>query len=376
MNYRILLVTTDSKICGTESMILSFLRHLNRDKYSPKLVTLMGPGDLIEAAVQLSVEGYNLQLTRRQLLLGFSRFRSIVADFQPHVIHSFLFHSNLFARAARLFRRDLSVISGIRTVYTVKDYGRLYRWLERRTHFLDTFYVANSQRGLQSVIDEMRLGKEKLIAIHNGLELIEPDESVESIRESVRFEFDFDRSACVVGIVAQLRPPKRHDLLIHAVARLKNRFPGLRLLVVGQGELETELKALAVSKGVEKITLFTGYRTDVSRLLRGMDIFALPSEVEGQPVSVMEAMYAGLPVVAVRAGGIPEVVAAGESGFLCEPGNLDELCHTLIRLVESQELRQKMGLAGRERIQHHFSAERMARRFEGLYERCLNKKKI
>ena len=374
MTCRVLLTTTDSKICGTESMILSLLKHLNRDKYNPYLVTLKGPGDLVEAAAKLGVEGRNLQLSSRQYLSGFQQFRKIVRVFQPNVIHSFLYHSNLFARATRFLHRDLSVISGIRTVYTVKDYGRLYGWMERLTHPLDSFYVSNSKHGLQSVLDGIGLGKDKLVVIHNGLDVASPEESIEGIREEVRFGFNFQPSDCVVGIVAQLRPPKRHDLLIRAVGRLKDRYPGLRLLIVGQGDIEARLRSLAVEKGVEKQTVFTGYRSDVDRLLWGMDIFALPSEVEGQPVSILEAMKAGLPVAAARAGGIPEVVAAGDTGLLCEPGNLDDLCQALTRLLDSADLRARMGEAGKKRVERLFSVDNMARRFEGLYDRCVKNK--
>ncbi|MGC9328077.1 MAG: glycosyltransferase, partial [Candidatus Hinthialibacter sp.] len=297
-------------------------------------------------------------------------FRKIVNRFQPDIIHSFLYHSNLFARCAHFFNPRLSVISGIRTVYSVKEYGRLYRLMDRLTHSLDSFYVANSQHGLQSVVQSIGLPKEKLVMIHNGLESISPFDSIEAIREDVHFEFGFDKEDCIVGVAAQLRPAKRHDLLIQATARLKDRFPRMRLLLAGQGETEEDLRALAVSKGVEKQVVFAGFRSDVDRLLRGMDIFALPSDVEGQPVSVLEAMYAGLPIVATRVGGLPEVVVAGETGFLCQPGNVEELCRALTRLLDSPELRRQMGDAGLARVQKHFSAERMARRFEGLYSQC------
>ncbi len=376
MTCRILIVTTDSKICGTESMILTLLKHLHREPYQPYLVTLMGPGDLIQAAKEYGIDGQNLGLTRRQLVQGFFSFHKIIKTVKPDIIHSFLIHSNLYARATKFFHRNLSVISGIRTVYTVKDYGKLYGWVERLSHPLDNFYVANSQHGLQSVIDHIGLPKEKLLMIHNGLDLenfesFDPTPSRESIRKEVRFEFAIKDQALVMGIVAQLRPPKRHDLLLLALAKLKDRYPLLHLLIVGQGQIQTDLKNLAVNKGIENRVVFTGYRADVSRILHGMDIFALPSVVEGLPVSIMEAMYAELPVVAARVGGIPEVVSAGESGLLCEPGNLDDLCQALIRLIESPELRIKMGAAGKERIRSQFSAEHMARRFESLYDRCM-----
>jgi glycosyltransferase involved in cell wall biosynthesis len=357
-------------MCGTEGMILTLLRNLDRSRFTPTLVTLKGPGDLVRAAQNIGIDGYNLGLSRSQLITGFQDFRALVNKIQPNVIHSFLFHSNLLARAIKLFDRNIAVISGIRTVYTVKDYGRLYGFLERMTHSLDRFYVANSQHGLQSVIDDMRLPERKLIMIHNGLELNEPNESAASIRKDLDSEFGFDEKAIIIGIVAQLRPPKRHDLLIRAIARLKDCCPHARLLIIGQGYIEVDLKALAKEKDIEDRVVFAGYRNDVIRLLHGMDIFALASEVEGQPVSILEAMNASLPVVAARAGGIPEVVSAGKTGLLCESGSIDDLCQALTRLLESSDLRESMGNAGKERVRNIFSVERMTQRFQGLYQRC------
>lgn len=371
MTIRVLLLTTDSKICGTERMILSLLRRLDRGRFTPRLATMKGPGDLVEEARGLGVEALNLEMDRG-LWRGLRRWREAVNEFHPQVIHAFLHHANLLARATRLTRRDFRVIAGIRTVYTAAAYGRLYGWLERLTHPLDTFFVANAEAGWRGLRDNMGLPDRKLVVIHNGLELLIEATDPEPIRREIRSEFGLDDGHLVVGIVAQLRPPKRHDLLIQAAGDLKERYPNLRLLIIGQGEMEAALQEQAQRAGLEDRVIFTGYRNEARRLLRGLDLFALPSEVEGEPVSILEAMAAGLPVVAARAGGIPEVVADGVTGILCDPGSREGLRDALADMLASPEKRQAMGAAGKERGALYFSADIMARRFQELYEKCAN----
>ncbi|HOJ59413.1 MAG TPA: glycosyltransferase [bacterium] len=370
MTIRVLLLTTDSKICGTERMILSLLRRLDRGRYTPCLVTLKGPGELVEEATRLGVDAVNLKMDEG-LRRGWPRWRKTLYEFQPQVMHAFLHHANLLARFTRLLCRDVRVIAGLRTVYTAAGYGRLYGWLERLTHPLDTFFVVNSEAGWRSLTENMGLPDRKLVLIHNGLELFDEEPDPAQVRHAVRSEFGFFDRHLVVGIVAQLRPPKRHDLLLQAAMDLKERFPNLRLLVIGEGEMEAALKDQAKRGGLEDEVIFTGYRGDARRLLRGMDLFALPSEVEGEPVSILEAMAAGLPVVAARAGGIPELVTHGGTGLLHEPGSREGLRNALTELLASPEKRHEMGAAGRKRIELYFTADIMARRFQELYEKCV-----
>ncbi|MFB3787348.1 MAG: glycosyltransferase [bacterium] len=371
MTIRVLLLTTDSKICGTERMILSLLRRLDHGRFTPFLATMKGPGDLVEAAARLGLEALNLEMDRG-FWQGLRRWDRILRDFQPQVIHAFLHHANLLARFTRLLRRDVRVIAGIRTVYTAAAYGPLYGLSERLTHPLDDFFVANSEAGRRSLQDNMGLPERKLVVIHNGLELLEEEMDSARIRREIQTEFGLTGSHLVVGIVAQLRPPKRHDLLLQAAQDLRERFPYLRLLIVGEGEMEAALQEQARQAGLEDRVIFTGYRNDARRLLRGLDLFALPSEVEGEPVSILEAMAAGLPVVAARTGGIPEMVAHGGTGLLHAPGSRKGLRDALAELLAAPEKRQTMGAAGRERVALLFSADIMANRFQELYEKCLN----
>jgi glycosyltransferase involved in cell wall biosynthesis len=371
MRTRVLILTTDSKICGTERMILSLLNHLDQERFYPYLIALKGPGDLIEAAKQIGVDGCNLGMDQN-LFAGISAWWKILKQVQPDLLHSFLLHSNLLARFTRLMNRNLPVISGIRTVYTPQDYGKTYGRLERLTHWLDTFFVANSELGRQTAIQYFKIPPSKIHVIANGLEMNEDPVDPRHERQSVRMELGVNENDLVVGIIAQLRPPKRHDLLIRAIAQLKPKFPTIKLLVVGQGTIQNDLQQLASNENIVDSVIFTGYRDDARRLLHGMDLFALPSEVEGQPVSILESMDASLPVVVARTGGIPDIVIDGETGLICEPGNLESLTSKIEMILTDSSLQKNMGNAGKKRVKEEFTARKMAERFETLYQNCLD----
>ncbi|MBZ0257319.1 glycosyltransferase [bacterium] len=367
----IVIVTTDSQICGTERMILALLSQLDRERYRPHLVAMKGPGDLIDQAQAMGVDATNLQFDAKGKWRGLREWRRILREAQPKLIHSFLFHSNLLARFTKILHPSIKIISGIRTVYTVEEYGRLYGLLERWTHGLDSLYVANSEQGRLSAIDTIGLPEKNIRSVPNGINIDPIQEPNEEIRTNVRNEFGISKEEFVLGVVAQLRPAKRHDLLLEAFADALNAKPNLRLLIVGGCECEQALREQAAALQIEAAVTFAGYRSDARRILRGLDAFTLPSDVEGIPVSVMEAMEAGLPVIATRVGGVPGLIEDGASGCLIDPGDGNALTENILRIAFDVGLRNQLGQAARERVVKEFSVQRMARRFEELYEQAL-----
>jgi glycosyltransferase involved in cell wall biosynthesis len=365
----ILMVTTDSEICGTERIMLSLLRNVDREKFNASVVTLFGPGDLVEEVKKLGYPAVNLRMKEDSLWQGLKRWRKFLGEQKPDVIQSLLIHSNILGRFTTFFwKRRTAMLGGISTVYTVEGYGKLYAYIERGTHFMDDLYCVNSELGMKQVKEAICLPEKKLALVHNGVQLMDDPPDIDAVRNEVRHEFGFGDDDLVVGIVAQLRPPKRHDILVHSVQALKSTFPHLRLLIVGTGEREEELKTFVSQNQLQEHVMFTGFRMDARRLLYGMDIFGLPSEVEGEPVSVMEAMNAGLPVAAAATGGIPEITQDGITSLLSTPGDQNGFTEILKTLLIDGEMRRRMGEVGKTRVRELFSAERMTREFEALYE--------
>ncbi len=149
--------------------------------------------------------------------------------------------------------------------------------------------------------------------------------------------------------VANLRREKDYPNLLRAARLALARHPGLVLLAVGQGPLEDEVRALHRNSGLGERVRLLGYRTDVPDLLAASDVFVLASAYEGLPVSIMEAMAAGLPVVATAVGGVPEAVVDGETGVLVPPRDADRLSHALVSLARDEPTRHRMAEEARER---------------------------
>jgi len=195
-------------------------------------------------------------------------------------------------------------------------------------------------------------------------------------RGFLRRELRFRPDDFLVGIVAQLEDHKGHRYLIEATRIIKEETPRIKLIVVGSGSLELELSRQVQDLGVEDLVFFLGFREDVPRILASLDLFVLSSHMEGLGSSIMDAMAAKLPVVATRAGGIPEIVVHRETGLLVPPRSPSALAEAVLKLYKDRKLAAAMGEKGFQVVHETFSAEAMAERIVGIYERVADKKRV
>jgi len=216
--------------------------------------------------------------------------------------------------------------------------------------------VAVSDRTEQILVEHAR-NHRGLLTIRNGID-------IERFRRQQPREID---DALVIGTVARLAPEKGLDRLIHAFGPLVKRNPRLRLLIAGDGPERPRLQLLARTLGLESTVEFTGRTDDVEGILGRLDVFVLPSLTEGIPLALLEAMAAGLPVVATAVGGVPEVIVAGESGVLVPADNPFELQRALDGLIESEDLRRRLGEGAERRVRAVFSLSAMAAQYRALY---------
>jgi len=210
---------------------------------------------------------------------------------------------------------------------------------------------------------------DKLVTIHSGVN-VEAFMNSEIELEEKRKSLNIGSNDRVVGTVGWLLPIKGPVYLMNAMEQVWSKNSDVKLMFVGKGELEAELRAMAKKTGYEDRVLFPGWRNDIHEIMQTFDIFVLPSLNEGMGRVIVEAMAAGKPVVASRTGGIPDLVINGETGFLVEPGDSDGLAGAINHLLDNPALRQKMGKEGRRRCRL-FSEELMIEKLDRLYQKLL-----
>ncbi|UCE02609.1 MAG: glycosyltransferase [Candidatus Latescibacterota bacterium] len=233
----------------------------------------------------------------------------------------------------------------------------LYLWVDSWTLRGCQGIIAVSEASKQRIHETQDIPLDKMTVIRNGVRL--PEVAAEA-RRRARRAHGIAEDTLLVGGVGQLIPRKSFDQLVSALGRLSR--PDLACVLIGDGPEREPLQRLARDRGVR--LLLPGFLSDPYTLMGAFDIAVLPSQAEGLPLVVLESMSLGVPNIATRVAGTPEVIEEGVHGLLVPPADEDALVGALEKLIADEELRQRLGAAGRRRVQDHFSVEAMATGFE------------
>ena len=182
-----------------------------------------------------------------------------------------------------------------------------------------------------------------------------------------RRELNLGDEVRLVGIVGRIAPIKNHRLFLQAAALVSVKEPATRFVIVGDGILRSEVERQACALGIADRVLFTGWRRDLPRVYADLDVLALCSDNEGTPVSAIEAMAAGCPVVATRVGGLPDLITNGESGYLVPPADVEGLTAAILRVLHDPDTTDRMCRAARLSVQRRFTMKRLITDMEQLY---------
>jgi glycosyltransferase involved in cell wall biosynthesis len=209
---------------------------------------------------------------------------------------------------------------------------------------------------------------DRVIVIHNG---IAPINSGSDPRQMMRATLGAENNL-VGAIVARIDGRKGHATLLKSVRILRDRGIRLLMLVIGDGSERSNVENLAAKLQLDAQSVrFLGARRDVNELLSAVDLFVLPSDAEGLPLSVLEAMAAGLPIIATRVGGIPELVDDGEQGVLVTPGDSEGLAGAIERVIQDPSLRARLGQSARTRARGEFSLSVTVQNYDRVYRQAL-----
>jgi len=289
--------------------------------------------------------------------------RAVLRELKPDLVAT---HSNKAGLLGRFSAHSLRIPA----VYTSHGFlfngeklnisGYFYRLIEKAAARFSGAVIAVSESEYNKAVHLKVIPREKLVVVHNGI----PDTALQALAKP-------ELEPARLIMIARFAEPKDHETLLQALGKLKDLPWSVQL--VGDGVKRAAAEALALNLGIAERVEFAGMLEDVEALLADSSLFVLSSRREGFPISILEAMRAGLPVVASDCGGISEAVEDGETGLLFPPGNVEALMSCLEKLIANPELRQKMGLAGRRRYLEAFTLDHMVEKTSAVYKKITAK---
>jgi glycosyltransferase involved in cell wall biosynthesis len=347
-------------IGGLEKVVYDLVRFADRDAFSMRVICLQEIGELGTAFEVLGVPVENLALHGKGPIESVMAASRRLQCLRPDVLHTHNPAAHIVgALAARLShvpvvvhtRHGMHEISGWKNILG----NRLATRLTDRM-----LAVSGRAADVSRKVD--RVAESKLEVIHNGVDL-----------NLYRTRFDRSAGAVTRAIhVARLDyPTKDQRTLLRAIRMVVDRRPAFSLDIVGDGPDRPMLEALRDDLQLRRSINFLGARTDVHKLLPEADLFVLSSTTEGLPMTILEAMAAGLPVVSTDVGGIAEVVAPGRTGLLVPPQSPGALAAAILELVNEPQRAVTMGLAARRRVEEKFDVRVVAAGYEDVYRRLL-----
>ena len=349
---RVAHVTLGLDVGGQEKLLVEFARCADRRRFDLQFVSLGGRGSL---AGDLEAHGWPVAALGEPT--GFrpglvSRLARLFRAGRIDVVHTHDERPHIYgAFAARL--------AGVRRMIHTRHHGMADRLTRRQSGLVrvasvltDRFVCVSADGARQAV--RRGVSARKVRVLHNGIDL-------------TRFDAPAARSGGPVVTVARLSPEKDIGTLLHAAALATRSDDSFRLEIAGDGPCMADLRRTAADLGLDGVVRFHGQVRDVPALLARAGLFVLPSLTEGVSLTLLEAMARGLAVVATRVGGNPEVVADGETGLLTPPGDPAALAAALLRLRRDDLERQRMGRAGRRRVECLFDVRRMTAEYEKMY---------
>ncbi len=370
-------------IGGPSQQAILLTAGLDRARFDSHLVTgrpSPDEGDMGESAETRGVTPIVIPELGRAIhpgrdLIALFRLVRLFRRIRPDVVHT---HT---AKAGTLGRIAARIVGGAATIHTfhghvldgyfsapvTRVFVGIERWLGRRTDRLVTL----SPRLRDALLALNIGGSEQIAIVPLGLELDRfagPRQGGTELREGL----GIPATSAVLGSIGRLVPIKDHATLFQAMAQLS---PAAHLLVVGDGGCRADLERLAVRLGLGDRVHFLGWRSDLETILSATDVVISASRNEGTPVALIEAMAAGVPVVATAVGGVPDLVEHGRTGWLVPAGDPDALAVGIRHLIDQPELRARLAAAARPYAVDQHAAQHLIRRIETLYTQVLADRK-
>lgn len=365
---RLLQLVEDLRVGGLERVVACIARNIDRERYELEVWCAHGGGPVAEELAEDGVRVRVLGISSCYSPAGVLKLRSLMKQYRPDILHTHSYFVNTLGRVAALSAGVPAMVVHVQNIY--RHYTFFNRLLER---FLSRFtgrIVCCSDAVKRFVLDGEGIPPSKIEVIYNGVESGPFGRPFD--RRTLRASLGIGPEDKVMITVASLTGKKGHRFSLKALNDIVKSRPDVKYLIVGDGMLRDDLARRVDGLGLNGSVIFTGRRSDIPDLLRSSDIYVMPSVVEGLPLSAVEAMAAGLPVVGADVGGVSEVVRDGSTGILVPPKDPGALAGAVSSLLGDDDASARMGADGKKVFLEEFSSTVMISKIEGLYEELVS----
>jgi glycosyltransferase involved in cell wall biosynthesis len=362
---RIAFVTNCLEMGGIEKLILEISRELDKNKFLPFIYVFQDNGKLKR---EFENENIPVFVVSKKRGLAWTLPFKLGNLFKEHEISLINTHN----QGPWLYGVIASFLTGIpllHTEHTTMAYlpKKASRW--KYIEWLLALFTKKITTVSKSVADYMvkeeKINNRKIKVIYNG---IDPKRYAINIDTALKKkDFSIKESEFVIGNIASLSSKKDQNTLLRAFSLVIQMLPNVRLLIAGDGPLRAELNNLTKNLGIEEKVSFLGNRMDVPELLKILDVFVLSSIMEGFPIVLIEAMAAGVPIVATNVDGNSESVIHNQTGFIVKPKNVTDMANAIFQILSNKEKAMQMGETGTKRVIDLFTFDKMILEYEKTY---------
>lgn len=358
----ILYVITSLGLGGAEKLLLEYIRRLDRNKYSFYVICLREKPDDLIAELQRFATVINLKIKGRFNPVVIPKLLKLIKMIRPDIIHTHLFQPRIYTTIAKLFYRGGILITHKHNNVNMSKH-KIFILFEMLCLIGNKKVIAISQSVKKSLQKFEFVSSKKIFVIPNAIDY-------KKFFNGHSFNPKPDKNQIIIGTIGRLEKQKGLIYLLKAMKLILQRFPDARLEVTGEGSLMNELKKECIKLNISNSVIFFGKFADVIPFYKRMDIFVLPSVYEGFGIVLLEAMAAGVPIVATNVDGIKEVVINGECGLLVPPKNPEAIADAVTQIITNPTLKKKLIEAGLKRAQQ-FDIQEHIMKLDNLYSNLL-----
>ncbi len=354
---------------GTEKIVVDVVNNLSHKDFASSVICM----DRYGQRANTIRNGVPVFLMGRKPGLSFANvyiFYKLVKKINPDIVHFRNFTTYFWGCLPSKFKRNIRIVlsdnSNIIRHYEANDRTKLF--VRRLLKYLTDNFMTNSLNFKNKLVESVHLADSDVVVIPNGVDTKKYFPLELHQKQVLRTQFGFNGKDYIIGVVAGLRPVKNLSLPIRAMNELKSRFPKAKLVLVGEGEQEKELKALTQELGLSDKVHFLGLIKEVNKVLNIFDMFLFASSsAEGMPNAVLEAMAVKVPIVASDISGNIEVLQNGNRGVLFKNNDKNSLVEAVSKLANNKKFCDKIAMNGYQYIIEGLSLSKMVERYENFY---------